>query len=683
MKNFILWICVLFFPAILFAQNSPPVAVNDSILEPVHFGDTITINILMNDYDPDGDDFYIFNTGSGTMDIFFESTDSTITFSFHPHFDVEYEGEIEIGYMLMDEYDNIGEESLGKVYFVLINEKTEYLDVNNISARFNAFGNHFWDMESEAHYRYPKDSHTNTLFSFALWIGGMDESNSLRFAGERYRGSGADFTTGPLSFDNDSAWVELPVIAEYLKIWKLNKTEVEHHVLNWQDPNYEPIDNIAHWPAHGNESMGQSTYLAPFIDMNNDGIYEPMSGDYPLIRGDQTLFFVFNDAVPHTESEGEAIGVEIHGFAYSFDAPDDPYLDNATFLSYKIFNRSQHTLQDTYVGLFTDIDLGYAWDDYVGCFVDRGAYFIYNGDSIDGDGSQGSFGDTPPAQGVVVLGGPYLNADGEDNPAGGCDESINGVGFGDGVIDNERFGMSRFIYFNNGGDEYASDPVVAADYYTYLQGIWKDGQAMVYGGNGHPDAGAYGPEAKFMFPDLSDPCNWGTGGIPPNGPIEWTELTAGNDHHDRRGMCSMGPFTLDAGGFHKVDIAFITAQGSDYLESVDVLKTAIDSVKSHYYSDPDHFGYAWLGEEDHQVKSGIQTIILYPNPAVESVGFQYVPDSKEARVLIYNSVGRCVSTELLSPSGKQELKINKLPQGIYIIKLIDENQFSTAKFLKR
>ena len=40
---------------------------------------------------------------------------------------------------------------------------------------------------------------------------------------------------------------------------------------------------------------------------------------------------------------------------------------------------------------------------------------------------------------------------------------------------------------------------------------------MLYGGNAHVNSGALGPECDFMFPFDSDPCNWGTGGIPPNG----------------------------------------------------------------------------------------------------------------------------------------------------------------------
>jgi hypothetical protein len=687
MKKYLLFIVLIGMGTWVTGQNLPPVAVFDTIFEPVQFGDTITYNVLLNDYDPDGDDFMIFSGGLSVQDVYNVYTDSTITFYFdpmNPMMGQTYQGEYYASYFIKDEFGNFDEGSAAKLIFYVENNSFNYLDINNISAQFNAFGNHFWDMDAIAHYRFPKESNTNTLFNFALWIGGLDEDNVLKLAAERYRSAGIDYVTGPLSYNADSTWIDPGTVKEFFRIWRLNKTQVMHHVLNWQDPNYMAIDEIMSWPAHGDEELGQSPYLAPFIDMNDNGLYEPMSGDYPLIRGDQTLFFIFNDAVTHSETSAEKIGVEIHGFAYAFDAPEDPYLNNTTFLSYKIFNRSQQTLHDTYVGLFTDIDVGYAWDDYVGCFIDQGAYYIYNGDSIDGEeGDPFAYGALPPAQGVVVLGGPYMDPNGEDDPDGECDESINGVGFGDGVVDNERFGMSRFIYFNNGGAMYSNDPQEAEQYYSYLQGYWVDGEPMLYGGNGHTSSGAYGPDALFMFPGTSDPCNWGTMGNPPNGPVEWTEVTAGNIPFDRRGMCSMGPFTLESGGFHKIDLAFVNALGDHYENSVDVLRIAIDSVKSHYFSNPDHFGFAWLGEKENMAATETIILRIFPNPATRTIGFYYTPSSNNARILIYNTQGICMRTELMAPNGNQKLNIEKLPEGIYLIKVIDENKFSTAKFIKR
>ena len=71
--------------------------------------------------------------------------------------------------------------------------------------------------------------------------------------------------------------------------------------------------------------------------------------------------------------------LEVHAMVYAFDAPNDEALSNTIFVNYKFFNRSTNDYHDTYLGLWNDWDIGYAWDDYVGCDVQRGSSFAYNG----------------------------------------------------------------------------------------------------------------------------------------------------------------------------------------------------------------------------------------------------------------------------------------------------------------
>lgn len=683
MKNLIAIILTLSVLTLV-GQNNPPVAINDTVFIPVKIGEFVTVHVTANDYDPDGDNVIVANAWQS-----YSHTDSTITYFIDVFLYEGFSGSIEFNYIIKDEFGLSAPASIAKVVLKnVINNGFAFLDVNNISARFNAFGNHFWDLPGGegAHYEFPKSSGLTSIFNFSLWVGGMDENNQLRLAAERYRQIGTDYWTGPLSFDNNNVWIDTAQVIHWFKVWKLSKEEVEYHIFHWNNPGYEAIDNIINWPAHGDPELNQSFYLAPFMDTNGDSIYEPLMGDYPLIRGDQTLFFIFNDQKPHTETGSQPIGIEIQGFAYAFDAPDDPQLNNTTFLSYKIFNRSQHILTDTYAGLFCDIDLGYAWDDFVGCDVARGAFYGYNGDDFDEDYIWGGdtlygYGAYPPAQGIVVLGGPYLDADGEDNPSGGCDESINGVGFGDGIMDNERFGMSKFIYFTNDGQSYNGDPSNDFQYYNYLQNIWRDGIVMEYGGTGHPSSGAYGPAASFMFPGLSDPCYWGTGGIAPFGPVEWTEVTAGNQPNDRRGLCSMGPFTLEPGAFHKIDIAFVTARGDSLINSVDLLKSYIDSVKTFYYQDPDHFGYQYLGTRDLSISDN--ELNIYPNPAKEFISIHYPTKSGIVKYTIYNGFGQEIKSGFMYQSKTETIPISAMNKGVYIIKINDGGISFTQKFIKQ
>jgi len=505
----------------------------------------------------------------------------------------------------------------------------KYLDLNNVRTRINTGGDMWWDFE-DADYEIPKGSGKMSMFSASLWIGGMDVNNQLKLAALRYRqgpnfGGGNDYWPGPLTTDGTAA-IDETVCSEYDKLFPITREEIDKYLAWWNDkesyPDYTIPQSILNWPAHGDISKGQSYYLAPFFDRGGDGDYDPTDGDYPyydisgslckskettaegngilsdqVIKGDQTLWWVFNDKGNiHTETEGVPIGLEIRGQAFCFSTNDE--VNNMTFYSYEIINRSTFELTNTFFSQWVDTDLGFAKDDYVGCDVLRGLGYCYNGLPVDGNGQAWAYGDQPPAIGVDFFQGPYLDPNGKDDPAftGDCSifdytesdgvgaAAINGVNFGDGIKDNERFGMRRFVYHNNSGvADYMTDPDYAIQYYNFLRGIWKDNTKMQYGGNAHMNpGGAYGPECDFMFPGDSDPCNWGTKGNPPNGPVYWTEETAKNAPYDRRFMQSAGPFTLKAGAVNyiTVGIPWARAVAGGPWASVELLRKVDDKCQA-------------------------------------------------------------------------------------------------------
>lgn len=501
------------------------------------------------------------------------------------------------------------------------------LDINNVRARINTGGDMWWDLIDVAKYEVPKGSGKTSMFSAALWIGGIDVNGQLKVAAQRFRQVGVDYWTGPLTIDGTAA-VDAATCVQYDKHFAITREEVDEFIAHC-DPltgvfipssDYQsPPLSITDWPAHGDPSKKQSYYLAPFFDRNNDGTYGWEDGDYPyydidnslcpsnlanignppvataegngilvdqVLKGDQTLWWVFNDkGNVHTESQGSPIGFEIRAQAFAFATNDE--INNMTFYSYEIINRSTYRLTETYFSQWIDADLGSPNDDYVGCDVKRGLGYCYNGDDFDGpDYPQQAYSSQPPAVGADFFQGPYMDPDGIDNPkydANGvqiCDVSINGINFGDSIVDNERFGMRRFVYHDNKPGP-QGDPEIAIDYYNYLRGIWKDGTKMLYGGNAAAASGAYGPECDFMFPGDTDPCNWGTAGQAPNGPKYWTEVTAGNTPYDRRFMQSAGPFILEPGAVNYITVGIPWARASSggAWASVELLRVIDDKCQ--------------------------------------------------------------------------------------------------------
>ncbi|MCX6269671.1 MAG: hypothetical protein NTU44_00340, partial [Bacteroidetes bacterium] len=603
MKHILLFTGIVLLSSAAFSQGNPPVALADTF-QVYLLDDTLSINVINNDYDPDGDAFRVISATGAVS-----HTDSTVSVAFPYDFYHKFSGVIPFGSYTI--YDSVHQESgTAVLYANCHNNFFNTLDINKVSARINNNGNHFWNLKDTPQYYIPKGTMKTALSSFSFWIGGMDVNDQLHLAADRYGSRGQDFWPGPATngafYNNifDSTWN---------KVWKVSRSEIEYHQSHWWLAGYTPRQSILTWPGNGDPAKGQSALLAPFIDMNNNGIYEPILGDFPLIRGDQTVFFILNDTRRlHTETNGLSLGLEIQGMAYAFDCPSDSALQYTTFLHYDIFNRSTYTYFDAFLGAFVDVNLGHPSDDYLGCDVGRGSFYCYNGNEIDGSGEPEAYGAFPPAISVTILGGPYLEADNLDNPdtnfSGNplCDYSINGLNFGDRVPDNERFGMTAFTYTNNCSIGPTCDPSNATEYFHLMQGIWKDDVHMQYGGNGHPNSGATGPDCRFMFPGLTDSCNWGTDGIQPigyqtgaggSGNI-WTEAQAGIPPGDRRGIVSMGPFTFQPGVKQELDIAFVWAR--QYTDSsatavIPLLQSCIDQIRSYFVNDSIPCGGSFQG----------------------------------------------------------------------------------------
>ena len=496
------------------------------------------------------------------------------------------------------------------------------LEWNNVRALIETGGS-MWQNRatSQAAYEVPKDGGVSSLYAGALWMGGISPDQQLKLAALRFR-QGNDFWTGPLTNDG-SAEVDATVCDQYDNFFISTRADAERHRqyfdcaadpecdMEEQFPNgYSIPSYFFDYPAHGNTALNQDFYLSPFLDYDGNGFYDPAAGDYPWydflqeidckerrredlvpLYGDRNFYWIFNDkGNVHSESQGEPIGMEIRAQAFAFSTNDE--VNNMTFYNYVLINQGTQTLSDTYFGVWVDADVGTATDDYVGCDVQRGLGYSYNGDADDepSSSSQG-YGLNPPAIGLDFFEGPYQDADSVDNPLTsvfydaidslGIPYEGIGIGYGDGVADNERFGMRRFVYYNNSGNPINGEPSTPLHYYNYMNGIWKNGQRMAYGGDGVSAALGANLDipCDYFFPGDTDPFAWGTGGID----VEpWTEVTSGNPPADRRFIQSAGPFTLEPGDYNNITLGVVWARATagDPTESVKLMRIADDKAQA-------------------------------------------------------------------------------------------------------
>ncbi len=421
------------------------------------------------------------------------------------------------------------------------------LDLNNVRTTILNGGDVWWNLQN-ARYEIPKVEPGNTpkhsLFSGALWIGGVTLGN-LRIAAQTYRQSGNDYYPGALATDG-SASITAERCKFYDKIWKITLTEIETFAVdtaNWGNA----IDAIATWPGTGAEGFAEAQYLAPYFDNNGDGLYEPESGDFPTFDQnelsnipDMMLYTIYNDKGNiHSESEGLPLGLELHTQSFAFSTSDE--VNNMTFYRTTIYNRSSDIIDSCIFGQWVDADLGNYADDYVECDVKRNLGICYNGDDND-EGILG-YGLNPPSVGVNFFEGP---------------KRIVGT-------DTIEIGLTKFVYYNN-DFSVTGNPSRPEHYWNYLNGRWKDGLSITYGGNGRGGTDT----ASFMFPGLSDPA----------GRENWTERTAGNTPQDRRFLQVSGPFSLLPGSKNEVTVAVVWARATTggATGSFNLLKEASDKA---------------------------------------------------------------------------------------------------------
>jgi len=554
------------------------------------------------------------------------------------------------------------------------------LNINNVDAPIKPQGGAWFFNNGGADYYVPKGTNKSPYYCYSFWMGAKDADDNLYLFAERYNQGGRDTWPGPLSTVDAS--IDGATKLHWDRTFKITREEVMDFLANRNTPGYTIPQDILDWPAHGDTTKGQAKMLAPFVDVNNNNRYEPELGDYPAFPGDMAQFVIFNDNFgAHTESQGSPLGVEVHVMAYAYDTPEDSIMNNTIFLKYKFFNRSQNNYHNAYIGFWSDWDLGNASDDFVGCDVMKNTVFCYNGSEIDGSGESYSYGADWPVQVLTLLSGPLMPADGADNPAysesADCSSYFNGSalnryaingtsGFGDGIVDNERYGMTSFISHSN-VNSLIGDPTLAPEYYNSMMGLWKDNTKIRYGGGGHPNYGGHGIECNYLYPGVSDPCGLGTNGDNSNsgsyGSSGWTEYSVGRTPGDRRGLASVGPFNLSAGGMDEVEICLVTIPHNWAINgSIDhgICLDSLHRVNSAYLSP--------LGVQDRPSKTSFN---LYPNPTTNFVTLE-VEDEKMVQnhepVMVFDIYGKLLYRKPLT-STHERIDLSSYASGVYMVRV--------------
>lgn len=576
------------------------------------------------------------------------------------------------------------------------------LSINDVHARVYSNGLMGPDLATgNSAFIVPAGSGLSPLYSSGLWLGGFSPDNQLKFAAHLFGDSGdRDFFPGPLTIDG-AATIDATVSAQYDRVWSILQSDIVQHRAYFECVTTPGCDtliefpggyivpaSLLEWPAEGNVDAGQAAYLAPFVDYNGDGHYDPYNGDYPCVPGDQALYTIFNDKLSiHTQSGGGSIGVEVHMMPFAYNS--NPALDHTVFVHYKLINRSTQTLTDFRIGHFADFDLGCGDDDVVGTDVGRNLVYVANGTDNDADClGQSGYGVQPPAFGMVVIKGPLLEPDALDNTTDPAIPAFNGHGFNDGIIDNERHGLSSSMYFLRNGPSNMTDPVLPIHYYNQLRSIWKDNSPLTHGGSGNTTDPNAVP-TLFAFPSDTDPLALGTGGVPQP---TWTpQVDLGAGLVDPRAVASMGPGTLEPGEHISLLVAYVYARaGSGSAQaSVAALQQRVDSIQAFVQTIPDLF---LIGEQEQLPCAELVTSVgearadghglhLFPNPVSDRLSLDTRRLANGSVLHVLDVHGRLVA-QFISTGTLTHFTVSQLPSGLYTVRVLDSQFPLAARFIK-
>ncbi len=497
------------------------------------------------------------------------------------------------------------------------------LEVNDVSLGVLNGGDMFWDLNNNC-YEVPKGGGVNALFAGALWMGGVDDQGSLKLAAQTYRQSGNDFFPGPRPSSEDEAET---FCDNFDKIWRVSAQEIADFRSAFENGAIQSPDDIPEsireWPGRNNivsEAAPLDRELAPFVDLNENDQYDPLLGEYPAIKGDEALWWIYHDEGEHLATEGLPLGVEIKTMAYAFV---EEGLEYSTFYDYSITNKSDDPLNGFYISKYIDVDLGCFENDYVGCIPDENLSYGYNATAED---CPNGYGEDLPIIGIKLIKGM---------------EDANG----------EEQGMSSFIYYNNDFSN-NGNPETAEHYYNYLRGKSKTGEDIIVPEN-VPEIG--GNTSSFMYsgnPSQSD---------------EWSECTMASPIGDRRFLMGLGTIDLLPGQQTAFTLGVIWSNENTLLcPEIDQFTEHVNEVVSTYEIQIAADIAAGIND-----KNALSIAIsVFPNPASDVIYLE-LEDAENSikEISMLDAAGSTIQVESKNQRNTFSMKTGGLKSGLYFLRI--------------
>ncbi len=531
---------------------------------------------------------------------------------------------------------------------------SETIDINNIKAPILVHGDMWWNpATAERSIEYPKTSGHRAGGPSGIWMSAYDQQSQLYTSTTLYRQDGVDYWPGPLS---SSTPLDYATSAQWAKVWKVNRADIENFKKLASRTTANVPAQILEWPARGNANakganginLTINTDMAPYVDVNHDQKYNALDGDYPDIHGDQMLWWVMNDEGPaHStmKSIGQGLRTEIHACAYAY--ANGTNLDNIVFYEYEVTNKSALDYKDFRFSIFSDGDLGYFNDDYIGFDSTLRMGIEYN--AAPDDGATIATSDVYRTM-IPIMGVTLIETPGDKNktfvPAG------------------------SFMYYNNDFSSFGN-PSDGLQCSYYMRSQFRNGQHLrndFVGPNLPAYGGGAGPDANYAFPgDVADKT-------------QWSECNSVNTTGDRRFIVTTAGYDFNKGTTTKIAWALVfTPPALNLGCSGNLTFTGIKSVGKLAWDT--YYSQSSLGVNEIRNKTNLK---VYPNPAQSELFLKGDNLNNTSEAIIINSLGQKLDAQKLNPvNGTYKMDISALAPGIYYLVLNNDGNIITECFSKQ
>jgi len=387
--------------------------------------------------------------------------------------------------------------------------------------------------------------------------------------------------------------------------------------------------------------------LAPFVDVNKDSLYNPLDGDFPLMKGDKMVFWVMNDDTSHDLSNGDRLGVNNFCKAYAYDKPAIPTIHHTIFVEMEIINESDIDYTNLNLGLFNDFDIGCSDNDYIGSYPSGHFFYAYNRNSTDnscriGGVTSDEFGEKVPVQTTLFL--------------------------------NKQ--LDKFQYFLRDDTAPASgmsDPIFSSNFYNLMSGMFADGTPLTIGGTGYNSTGT------------NALTNYAFSGNPADA-TSWTMCKEALGRMDVRGLGISGPYELAAGEKLTFSVAHTFFENIPHpCPDIEPIAEKLEQLRNfhqtgYFGTEPIITSTDTILQQSEQPTSSFRlsqptkmtaSLTLYPNPAQASLNviLDHKEISGQVSYQMLNHLGQNVFYKKGHVEKEQKdfftIDVQHLPSGVY------------------